>query len=150
MSKVIIRPLERDGRDSWHELWLGYLEFYEQVLDETVTSSLFERLLSDEGHDCFVAVTPDGTLAGFVHFVFQATTWSTRASCYLEDLFVSSDQRGTGAGRKLIEAVYGAADAEPCASGRVYWITDDDNDRARQLYDRIGALSPYVRYDRPQ
>jgi GNAT superfamily N-acetyltransferase len=54
--------------------------------------------------------------------------------------------RGTGVGRKLIEAVYAAADA----AGRpaVYWLTQDFNATARQLYDRIGVLTPFIKYNR--
>jgi len=47
----------------------------------------------------------------------------------------------------LIEAVYQAADANGTPS--VYWLTQDFNTTARQLYDRIGVLSPFIRYNRP-
>ena len=53
--------------------------------------------------------------------------------------------RGTGAGRKLIEAVAGAAKAY--GAGRVYWLTQDSNAVARQLYDRLAANRGFIRYD---
>ncbi|MEO0864584.1 MAG: GNAT family N-acetyltransferase, partial [Pseudomonadota bacterium] len=46
----------------------------------------------------------------------------------------------------LIEAVYAAADAAGAPS--VYWLTQDFNTQARKLYDRIGTLSPFIKYDR--
>ena len=54
--------------------------------------------------------------------------------------------RGTGTGRALIEAVYAAADAS--GAPRVYWLTQEDNHTARKLYDRIGRLSGFVKYER--
>ena len=61
-------------------------------------------------------------------------------------LFVTADERGTGTGRALIEAVYAAADA----AGRpdVYWLTQADNHQARALYDRIGRSTPFIKYRR--
>jgi len=148
MSSLLVRPLRQADKSAWLDLWLAYLTFYQQSLAEDVTQTLFERLLSADGHRAQVA-EQDGKLVGFVHYLFHDSTWSREATCYLEDLFVRSDLRGGGAGRKLIEAVYAAADAEPTASGNVYWHTHDHNARARQLYDRIGVLSDFVRYDRP-
>jgi len=149
MTDVTIRPLQQTDKPAWAALWQAYLTFYEQELADAVSEALFDRLLSCEGHAALVAVK-DGELVGFVHYLFHDSMWSIAATCYLEDLFVSSDLRGGDAGRKLIEAVYAAADAEPGASGNVYWHTHDHNARARQLYDRIGVLSDFVRYDRPR
>ncbi|WP_417709142.1 GNAT family N-acetyltransferase [Roseibium aggregatum] len=148
MTDITTRPLKRSDKPAWLELWAAYLAFYEQELAPEVTESLFERLLSDAGHSACVAVQGD-KLVGLVHYLFHDSTWSTSSTCYLEDLFVSENLRGGGAGRKLIEAVYQAATDEPSASGKVYWHTHDHNARARQLYDRIGVLSDFVRYDRP-
>jgi hypothetical protein len=47
----------------------------------------------------------------------------------------------------LIEAVYAAADAQGCP--RVYWLTQEFNAAGRRLYDRVGELTPFIRYDRP-
>ena len=85
-------------------------------------------------------------LVGFVHYLFHPVTWSTANRCYLEDLFVSPKARGTGAGRALIEAVYRAADE--AGADQVYWLTAQDNATARRLYDRVGRLTPFVKYQR--
>lgn len=148
MSEITTRPLLESDRPAWAALWQAYLDFYEQELAAEVTDSLFERLLSDLGHNGCVAVR-DGELVGFVHYLFHDSTWSTDATCYLEDLYVDPGLRGGGVGRKLIEAVYAAADAEPRASGRVYWHTHDHNARARRLYDHVGTLTEFVKYERP-
>jgi GNAT superfamily N-acetyltransferase len=54
--------------------------------------------------------------------------------------------RGQRIGRALIEAVYAAADANGTPS--VYWMTQDFNENARLLYDRIGTLTPFIKYSR--
>ena len=39
------------------------------------------------------------------------------------------------------------ADAKGAPS--VYWMTQDFNAVGRQLYDRIGVLTPFIKYARP-
>ncbi len=46
------------------------------------------------------------------------------------------------------EAVYKAAD-DAGAPG-VYWTTQHFNETARRLYDRIGQLTPFIKYQRPR
>lgn len=89
----------------------------------------------------------DGKAAGLVHYYFHRHGWKIEDVCYLQDLYVDPSARGTGLGRALIEAVYDAADKQGCPA--VYWMTQEFNKTARQLYDRIATLSPFVKYDRP-
>jgi len=147
MSDILVRKLARTDKSAWQQHWASYLEFYQQDLSQEVTDGLFERLLSAGSHSAFVAEKQD-RIVGFVHFLFHDSSWSLDQVCYLEDLYVSPEVRGGGAGRKLIEAVYTAVDLEPGANGKVYWHTNQDNKRAQMLYDRIGELSDYIRYVR--
>ena len=73
--------------------------------------------------------------------------WKTENTVYLQDLYTSPDARGQGVGKLLIEAVYQAADDAGCPS--VYWLTQDFNQTARRLYDHVGKLTPFIRYNRP-
>ncbi|MEM7056136.1 MAG: GNAT family N-acetyltransferase [Pseudomonadota bacterium] len=142
-----IRTIEAKDEAEWRVLWTGYLEFYETSVPEEVYQTTFQRLLSDDPHDFkgFVAEI-DGRLIGLTHYLYHQHAWRIENVVYLQDLFVSKDARGTGAGRKLIEAVYAAADEAGCPA--VYWLTQDFNATARQLYDRIAKVTPFIRYNR--
>ena len=152
MSKVSVRPLEAGDREQWAKLFQGYLDFYKSPgLADEVWESTWERLLTpDEDPSGFVAVgeAKDGesSLVGLTHYTFHRSTWAIAPYCYLEDLFVDPNVRGTGAGRLLIEAVYEAADKRDAA--RVYWATQHYNAAARKLYDRIATLSDFIQYRR--
>jgi GNAT superfamily N-acetyltransferase len=50
-----------------------------------------------------------------VNFIYHRSNWSIENSCYLQDLYVDSTQRGLGIGRQLIEHVYATAKADGCA-----------------------------------
>ncbi len=145
---LIVRPLNVSDRDRWSALWCAYLDFYETTVSEEVYASTFARLLSDDPNsfNCLVA-EQGGTLVGLTHYLFHAHAWKMERVCYLQDLFVAPETRGTGAGAALINAVYAAADAEGAPS--VYWLTQEFNHTARKLYDQIGTLTPFIRYNRP-
>ena len=144
---VSIRPVCAEDHADWRRLWTGYLEFYETSVTEEVYAETFRRLLDDDPHEFhgLVAVR-EGRLIGLTHYLFHRHCWKIENVVYLQDLYVSEEARGTGAGRALIEAVYAAADAAGCPS--VYWLTQDFNATARQLYDRIANVTPFIRYNR--
>ena len=143
-----VRPLTRDDEADWRRLWRAYLEFYETEVPEEVYATFFERLLGDNPQDFRGLIAEvDGKPVGLTHYLFHRHGWKIENVCYLQDLYADSDVRGAGIGRALIEAVYQAADAEGAPS--VYWLTQDFNTEARKLYDRIGQVSPFIKYGRP-
>jgi GNAT superfamily N-acetyltransferase len=149
-DKLEIRPLQRGDEAEWRRLWTAYLEFYESSVPEEVYVSSFARMLAgnDGAPNEFRGLIAllDGRPVGLVHYLFHRHGWKIENVCYLQDLYADPEVRGKGIGRALIEAVYAAADAEGCPS--VYWLTQDFNETARRLYDRIGKLTPFVKYSR--
>lgn len=143
-----IRTLRARDKDAWRDLWTGYLDFYKATVPEGVYASTFARLLGEDARDFHGLVAEqDGQIVGLTHFLFHRHCWRTENVCYLQDLYAAPSVRGTGVGRKLIEAVYGAADK--AGAPAVYWLTQDDNHTGRQLYDRVGQLTNFIKYQRP-
>ena len=144
---IEIREVRASDYDEWRRLWTGYLAYYETELPDEIKKLSFAKLLSNAS-SCFGFLAVDGDHpVGLVHYIFHEHMWRPEGSCYLQDLYSDPQVRGTGVGRALIEAVYSAADAKGVP--RVYWLTQDFNTTARKLYDRIGKLSPFIKYDRP-
>ncbi|KPA22887.1 Acetyltransferase (GNAT) family protein [Shimia sp. SK013] len=145
---VSVRPLSTADEADWRRLWTDYLTFYETSAPEEVYETTFARLLGDDPQDftCLIAEV-DGTPVGLTHYLFHRHAWKIENVCYLQDLYADPAVRGQGIGRALIEAVYAAADAAGTQS--VYWLTQDFNATARQLYDRVAVKTPFIRYQRP-
>ncbi|MCX7289258.1 MAG: GNAT family N-acetyltransferase [Rhodobacterales bacterium] len=143
-----IRPLVPEDRDDWQRLWTHYLAFYNTAVPDAVFASTFARLLGPDRQDFNALIaTVEGRPVGLVHYLFHRHAWKIENVCYLQDLYVGPEARGTGLGRALIEAVYARADAEGAPA--VYWLTQDFNQTARQLYDRVARVTPFIRYNRP-
>jgi GNAT superfamily N-acetyltransferase len=144
---LTIRPLETGDQAAWAPLWRAYLDFYETALPDAVYDTTFARLVSSDHPDQNgLLATEDGQAVGVVHFIYHPHNWRVEKVCYLQDLYATPEARGHGVGRALIEAVYARADADGCPS--VYWLTQDFNTTARRLYDRIGTLTPFIKYTR--
>ncbi len=141
---ITVRPLDENDYERWEILWHGYLTFYEHPVTDEQTRQLWDRLMAGEELFCLVACNEAGKVIGIVQYLFQPTTWTVRDKCYLQDLFVDPDARVGGAGRALIEAVYEKARAADASE--VYWNTQQFNSIARVLYDRVGELTPFIKY----
>jgi GNAT superfamily N-acetyltransferase len=149
-ANLVVRQIGSKDEDDWRLLWTGYLEFYDASLPAEVYDTTFARILA--GNDG-AEWEPRGLLAevagrpvGLVHFMFQRHCWRVEKVCYLQDLYAVPEMRGNGIGRALIEAVYAVSDRAGYPS--VYWMTQDFNTTARQLYDRIGTRTPFIKYTR--
>ncbi|MDO6589665.1 GNAT family N-acetyltransferase [Loktanella sp. D2R18] len=148
MTQTIIRPLQEADKSAWAALWSDYLTFYKTSLPSEVYDVTFARLIDNDPQDFTgLLAVQDGTPVGLVHFLFHRHCWRIENTCYLQDLFAAPAVRGTGVGRQLIEAVYAAADAQ--GAPNVYWLTQEDNHTGRQLYDRVGTLTNFIKYQRP-
>lgn len=141
-----LTPLTADDHDDWLSLWWAYLEFYETELSTAQTELTFARLIdpADAVHGV-IARDDSGRGVGLVHWLTHPSTWSAGPYCYLEDLFVHPDARGTGTGAALIDHVRAWAARSRC--DKVYWLTQRSNDRARGLYDRVAADTGFMQYE---
>jgi GNAT superfamily N-acetyltransferase len=131
MSNLVVRPAQASDKERWLVLWQGYLDFYKTVLEQTERT--WNRILDPEFNMKCAVAELDGAVVGFTTYNLQNSTWSPHGHCYLEDLFVDPEVRGSGAGRALIEFVKVFALENSCS--RLSWNTDEDNEVARKLYD---------------
>ena len=143
-----IRPVEERDYAGWRPLWDGYNAFYERTgptaISEETTQTTWRRFL-DPGEPMFALVAErEAKLVGLAHYLYHRNTTMRTMTCYLQDLFADPAARGTGVGRKLIEAVYAAA--KDAGSPRVYWQTHASNATAQLLYDRIAVKSGFIVY----
>jgi GNAT superfamily N-acetyltransferase len=140
---INISRLRLSERARWGELWSEYQTFYGVALPDAVTESTWQRIHGGRVHGLGARDSAENLL-GIVHFLFHEDTWSTDRACYLQDLYVSSTSRGTGCGRRLIEAV--AESARAAGANAPYWLTHQSNGVARQLYDRLGQNQGFIHY----
>ena len=140
-----IRPVTKNDFNEWLQLWKGYQVFYKAAISDEITKTTFDRFQdAQEPVYCLVIENEEKQFIVLVHYIFHRSTWTIENYCYLQDLFVDPKHRASGLGRKLIEAVYAEAEKNHCS--RVYWLTQENNDQARMLYDRIADQTGFIQY----
>ncbi len=137
----------QDDKAAWLPLWQAYLSFYANPLPDEMTDLTFARFLDPAESMSMLVAKEDGRMLGYATYLFHRSTWAPEGYCYLEDLYVDEPARRRGVARTLIEAVAVAARTQ--GSSRLYWITHDDNIRARALYDTLAENHGFVTYQRP-
>lgn len=137
----------REGRASDVDAVVGMvreLAAYERAVDQVrLTPEQLHRVL-------FAGAAPDGSRAAYLHvaelggdtvgfalWFLNFSTWEGVHGIYLEDLYVSPEHRGSGAGRALLTTL--ARVAHERGYARVDWSVLNWNAPAIGFYERIGA-----------
>lgn len=135
---VSIRPAQRSDA-SQILAFITELAEYERARHEVIASVAdIERSLFDEGSTVSSLICErEGVAIGFAVYFYSYSTWLGRHGIYLEDLYITPEQRGGGAGRELLRHIAREALANQC--GRLEWSVLDWNEPAIGFYQKLGA-----------
>ncbi len=139
-----IRSPGQNDEAAWRTLWAAYNRFYRANVPADVTTALWQKLLTPGADITGLLAEWEGAIVGLAHVLFHPSTWSHAPSCYLEDLFVATSARGTGAARALIDAA--GETARDRGADRLYWHTQEFNGPARSLYDTVAERTSFIVY----
>lgn len=104
-----------------------------QTDEAGIAASLFGPDASAQALVC----EADGEVIGYAVYFHNYSTWLGRKGIYLEDLYISPDKRGSGAGKAMLRHIARQAVAEGC--GRFEWSVLDWNQPAIDFYVAAGA-----------
>jgi GNAT superfamily N-acetyltransferase len=136
----VIRPARPADIGVIHALIRDLAE-YERGLDQvTATEDDLRAALLAPRPSLFAHVAETGgEVVGFALWFINYSTWTGRHGIYLEDLYVSPEQRGHGHGRALLAEL-----ARICLQRgyrRLEWWVLDWNAPARGFYASLGATA---------
>ena len=147
MSSITIRPASPEDSPLIMR-FITELAIYEKAEHEVVaTAEIIRTSLFDENSGSSALIcTLDDVPVGFAVYFFSYSTWLGKKGLYLEDLYVSPEYRGSGAGKALLQYLARVAVATHC--GRFEWSVLDWNEPAIQFYKSLGAepQDEWIRY----
>ncbi len=117
------------------------LAIYEKAENEVIAtqSDIENSIFGNDSSAKAVICSINNQPVGFAVYFFNYSTWLGKHGLYLEDLYVSPEYRGAGAGKALLKHLAGIALSKNC--GRFEWSVLDWNEPAIQFYRSIGAIS---------
>lgn len=132
---------------AWIDLWQQWQRHMKGAVPPEVTERTWARAQEpDSDLLILLGLLPDGTAIGFANVSFTPFAWTGSPVVFLQDLFVSEQARGHGAGEALLKAVYAKADER--GATQVFWMVDETDEGLQRFYERNGIRTPYLRYMR--
>ncbi len=117
-----------------HELAIYEKSEHEVVAtEESIARSIFAPQATAHALIC----ERDGQAIGFAVYFYNYSTWLAKNGLFLEDLYVTPEARGTGAGKALLKHLAQIAVERDC--GRFEWNVLDWNEQAIRFYESIDA-----------
>jgi len=138
MKGLVIR--EATEEDSAQLLaFIKDLASYEKAIHEVVAEEkdIRESIFGTNSSVNALICNLDSKPIGFAVYFYNYSTWQGKKGLYLEDLYVSPEHRGVGAGKELLRYLAKTAVAQDC--GRFEWSVLDWNEPAIEFYESIGA-----------
>jgi GNAT superfamily N-acetyltransferase len=117
------------------------LAIYEKAEHEVQATelSIEHSIFAKGSHVNALICEQDGEALGMAIYFYNYSTWLAKSGLYLEDLYVSPEHRGKGAGKLLLKKMAQIALQQGC--GRFEWSCLDWNKPSRDFYEAIGAQS---------
>jgi len=143
-DSVIVRPAAAADEAAWRRLWQAFAVDGPEACAPGSDDYVWRQAMAPESPMGLLLAVARGAPQGFLLYATHPYSWNPREACYLLDLYVVPACRGQGVGRQLIDSLAELGRARDWY--KIYWMTQRDNP-ARHLYDKVGALSPLVRYD---
>ena len=143
---ITILPPQEAHREEWEQLYAGYAAFYKVEQTPEMRARVWSWL-QDPDHEVegLLTINAEDKAIGLAHFRPYSRPLMATTACFLDDLFVEPQSRGSGAAEALIRAV--AQEARERGWSLLRWITAENNYRARGLYDRLAERTNWVTYD---
>ena len=141
-----ITPLVADDRQAWAELYRGYARFYKMPMTDDILNRVWDWLQDDTVNLHGLAARDDATkqLIGIAHYRQEFSPLRGSRVGFLDDLYVSPDQRGRNIARQFFEALQ--AEAKTRGWLFVRWRTAPSNATARRAYAKVAHQTDWLTY----
>ena len=115
------------------------LAIYEKAEHEVLATedSIRETIFGPDSRVEALICEHEGEPIGFAVYFYNYSTWLGKYGLFLEDLYVTPEQRGIGAGKLLLQHLAKTAVDKDC--GRFEWNVLDWNEPSIKFYEALGA-----------
>ena len=138
----MIRKICIKDKKNWKKLYKGYADFYKSPINDIVLDTVWSWLM-DANHEVKgIVYEIDGNLTALAHYRAMPRPLKGKYIGFLDDLYVDPTYRNQKIGQKLMHEIAVISKAEKW--DLVRWITQQDNIKAKSLYDKISKKTIWV------
>ena len=141
----MIRNIQIKDKDEWRELYQGYANFYQVEISKITLDTVWNWLL-DQNHELSGLVYEiNNKLVAIAHYRRMPSPLRGKDIGFLDDLYVHPDFRRRKIGEEIINKLNHISQEK--GWGLIRWITRNDNQNAKSLYDRVAKKSTWDVYE---
>lgn len=137
VSKFSIREAQKEDVGIILQL-IKELAAYENLLDKVTASEevLVDSIFTKKKAEVILAEY-EGKPIGYALYFYNFSTFLGRHGVYLEDIYIRSEYRGMGFGRKILSFIAKRAKEQGCE--RFEWACLNWNEPSMKFYKEMGA-----------
>ena len=118
--------------------FIKQIAIYEKMLDKvTATEESLKESIFDNNRAESLLIEFNNEVIGYIIYFFNYSSFVGREGLFIEDLYIKSEYRGKGIGKKSFEVLVNIAKENKCE--RLEWTCLDWNEPSLKFYKSIGA-----------
>ena len=141
----MIRPIKIEDKKDWEKLYRSYADFYKVEMNDKILATVWKWLF-DQSHEVSGLVYEENSkIVAFAHYRKMPSPIRGKYIGFLDDLFVDPKHRRKKIGEKILSEL--KIISKKNEWGLIRWITRNDNERAKNLYDKVSEKTTWDTYE---
>jgi ribosomal protein S18 acetylase RimI-like enzyme len=136
--------IEKDLKE-WRPLFEGYADFYKVKINDDIIDNVWSWLHDSKHVLKALVVEKNQQIVAFAHYRKMPSALRGKDIGFLDDLYVQPECRGQKLSELLIYELQKISKENNW--NLVRWITRDDNERAKNVYDKIANKTNWDVYE---
>ena len=136
--------IEKDFKE-WGPLFEGYADFYKVKINADIIDNVWSWLHDSKHVLKALVVEKNQQIVAFAHYRKMPNALRGKDIGFLDDLYVHAECRGQKLSELLIYELQKISKENNW--NLVRWITRDDNERAKNVYDKIANKTNWDVYE---
>lgn len=138
--EVTYRSATLDEIDTVVQLMREFYRVERLEFEEAFTRSVLSEFLQTDAYGYLWLIEVGSAIAGYVAVAFGYSLELGGRDALIDELYLRDDFRGRGLGTRTLEAVQQRC--QDLGVVAVHLVVDNENPRARSLYERVGFRVP--------
>ena len=141
----MIRNIKIEDKKDWERLFRGYADFYKVEMNDEILKTVWKWLI-DQSHEVNGLVYEENSkIIALAHYRKMPSPLRGKYIGFLDDLFVDPKHRRKKIAEKIFKELKVISDKK--GWGLIRWITRNNNEKAKNLYDKISEKTTWDTYE---